>query len=326
MQSGISASKELHDAFNDLVSSPSQRGLLAGIKAEQLVPLDFIPSQSDDFSKDLSALASSLKDHEPAYVILRRYADAADGYVAITYVPDTAPVRQKMLFASTRLSLVRELGTERFRETLFATGKDELTAQGFKTHDQHTELKAPLTEEEQTLQQVKEAEAETSQGTSARSSHVTSKLRFPITDEALEALRRLNDGPENLVQLKIDVPKEVIELVDVSSADPGELEKSVTGDDPRYSFLRYQPDDARADSSIVFIYTCPDTSKVKERMVYASVTRSIVAMAGTNAGLTIAKRLEASSPSEITAATLHREFNPKEETRIGFSRPKRPGR
>jgi len=41
--------------------------------------------------------------------------------VAITYVPDKAPVRQKMLYASTRLTLTRELG-----EFLFVCQRDSL--------------------------------------------------------------------------------------------------------------------------------------------------------------------------------------------------------
>lgn len=65
----------------------------------------------------------------------------------------------------------------------------------------HVELKAPLTEEEQILQGVKEAEAEASQGTSARSSHVSSGLSFPLSTAALAALKGLSEGQENLVQL-----------------------------------------------------------------------------------------------------------------------------
>ena len=121
--------------------------------------------------------------------------------MAVTYVPDTANVRQKMLFASTRLTLTRELGTERFRETIFATTRPELTAEGWRKHDKHGELEAPLTEEEQTLQGVKEAEAEASRGTGARSSHVSSGLSFPMSEDALAALKGLPDGQENLVQL-----------------------------------------------------------------------------------------------------------------------------
>jgi twinfilin-like protein len=171
------------------------------IEKEELVPRDRIPSTSADFFHDLRNLDPLLKDNEASYVILQRHHGAADGYVAVTYVPDTANVRQKMLFASTRLTLVRELGAERFRETLFANTKQELTAEGWKKHDKHEQLKAPLTEEERTLQGVKEAEAEASRGTTARSSHVSSGLSFPISSDALQALRGLPAGGDSLIQL-----------------------------------------------------------------------------------------------------------------------------
>jgi twinfilin len=108
-----------------------------------------------------------------------------------------------MLFASTRLTLVRELGIERFRETIFATTKAELTAEGFKKHDQHVQLEAPLTEEEQSLGAVKKAEAEEGLGMSVKKSHIGDSLSIQISERALEALRKLKsiDGGGNLVQL-----------------------------------------------------------------------------------------------------------------------------
>ncbi|KAI9841057.1 MAG: Twinfilin-1 [Sclerophora amabilis] len=327
MQSGISASQELYEAFNGLVSSSTERGLLVGIEKERLVPVQPIPSTSADFSADLANLAPLLKGNEAAYVILRRWADASDGFVAVTYVPDSANVRQKMLFASTRLTLVRELGTERFRETSFATTREELTAEGFRKHDRHGELKAPLTEGEETLQSVRAAEAEESRGTSAKSSHVSSGVAFPITDEALQALKGLETGSENLVQLRIDVPNEKIELGEMTSSDADGLATRISDDEPRYSFFRYEHDfEGSRESPIIFIYTCPGNSKIKERMVYASSRAGVLALAASEAGLSINKKLEASNPSEITAAMIHEEFHPKQEQKSGFSRPKRPGR
>lgn len=122
--------------------------------------------------------------------------------MAVTYVPDHANVRSKTLFAATRLTLVRELGTERFRETISATTRHELTADGWRKHDKSGELKAPLTEEEQSLQSVKEAEAEASRGTTSRSSIVSAgRISFPISEDALQALHGLPSGGDNLVQL-----------------------------------------------------------------------------------------------------------------------------
>ena len=196
------ASKELQNAFNDLVSSfPAKRGILATITNERLIPTETIPSSSSDFFEDLTNLDSLIKGDEAVFIILRRYQNALDGYVAVTYVPDNAHVRSKMLFAATRLTLVRELGTERFRETLFATTKQELTADGWRKHERSGESKAPLTEEEEALQETKEVEAQVSRGTTARSSHVSSGLSFPMSKNALDALRRLTNSTENLVQL-----------------------------------------------------------------------------------------------------------------------------
>lgn len=198
----VIASRELHDAFNNLVSSPAtQRGLIATVKEEKLVPAEAIPSPSGDFFHDLNFLDALLKDDEAAYVLLRRHDGSPDGYVAVTYVPDRAPVRQKMLFAATRLTLVRELGTERFRETYFTTAKLELTAEGWRKHEKHTQLKAPLTEEEQALQGVKEAEAEASRGTGHRASHLSGHTTLSISEEGLRALKELPSGGNNFVQL-----------------------------------------------------------------------------------------------------------------------------
>lgn len=76
-----------------------------------------ISSSASTFLDDLSSLKTHIQPNEALYILLRR-ADSLSSpdksLVAITYVPNAAPVRQKMLFASTRLTLVRELGGEHF--------------------------------------------------------------------------------------------------------------------------------------------------------------------------------------------------------------------
>jgi len=330
MQSGISASQELQTAFQSFVSDSSQRGLLATISKEQLIPSATISSESPDFLSDLTPLAPHLKDNEAAYVILRRYPDASDGFVAITYVPDSAPVRQKMLFASTRLTLVRELGIERFRETIFATTKAELTAEGFQKHDQHAKLAAPLTEEEESLGAVKQAEAEEGRGMGVKRSHLTDRFSMNVSDDALSALRKLagsTDG-DNLVQLKIDISTEVIELAATSSTTPASLSSTISSTEPRYSLYKYthESDDGTPVSSIIFIYTCPTGSKIKERMLYASSSRALANLVEAEAGLKVDKKLETTDPQEITQGSIEEEFKTKVEVKKAFERPKRPGR
>lgn len=185
------------------MSSEEQRGLICTISKESLTPLTVLAPSGSSFADDLSLLAPHLQANVALYIILRRYASSEPApFVAVTYVPDSAPVRQKMLFASTRLTLVRELGIERFRETIFATTPEELTAQGFEKHDKHVKLAAPLTEEEQSLGEVKRKEAEEGRGMAERKSHVSSGVSMPISDEAVQALKRLaGEEGVSLVQL-----------------------------------------------------------------------------------------------------------------------------
>ena len=197
----FTASRELHLAFNNLVSTPSQRGLLASIQGETLVPKDAIPSNSPSFLDDLALLSPLILPNVPSYIILR-LENAPDGFVAVTYVPDAAPVRQKTLFASTRLTLVRELGTERFRETLFVTEKRELEREGWERYEQSKGVAAPLTEEEEVLKGVKNAEAEARGGTGAKRAHFGTGASLGIEPEVRRTLEVLREGSgDNLVQL-----------------------------------------------------------------------------------------------------------------------------
>lgn len=326
MQSGITASAELLSAFQGFVSDPSIRGLIAGIENEALVAQGTLFA-AGTFEEDLTQLDEVLKDNVAAYILLRRYETGDAPFVAVIYVPDTANVRQKMLFASTRNTLLRELGTEKFRESIFATTKDELTAEGFQKHEAHSIKPAPLTEEEKTLQEVRRAEADAQHGTTARA---TSKqhLSVQFSEEAKQALIGLNSSNFiTLVQLAVDMQKESIELASASSSVIGDFTKVISDDTPRYSFFVFKHTyEGVEESPIVFIYTCPPQAKIRERMLYAASRNIVVHIVEKELGLKIAKKLEAATPAEVGEEQLLEEFHPKKEAKGGFKRPQRPGR
>ncbi|KAJ3956094.1 Twinfilin-1 [Colletotrichum tropicale] len=345
------ASQELVSQFNTLLGSDKHFGLLVTIDNETLAPVQFLPKSSDSFDDNLSALQPHLKPNEALYALLRRY-DTAPRLTAVTYVPDSAKVRQKMLFASTRLTLVRKLGSEHFRESIFATTPEELSAQGFVKHDAHTELEAPLTEEERSLGAVKQAEAEASTGTGTREIHLSKTLAMPIAEDALAAMKDLNggrtlvmlvrnqlsthpppDGPTaNLHLQKINPEKESVELVPSSESPSSitELTQTISSTEPRFTFYRFTHTHNGAESSpLLFIYTCPVTpgnKAIKNRMLYPLMKRAVLEIATSEAGLTLDKKLEVEEPSEVTEDSVLAELHPKVTARQGFSRPKRPGR
>lgn len=197
----IAASTELLTAFNHLVTDPSQRGILVTIQNESLVPLSTSLPASSSFLTDLAYVAPALQPTTPLYILLRQHESAPDGFVAVTYVPDAAPVRQKTLFAATRLTLVRALGAERFRTTRFVTEPAELAPDGWRRYELGEAADGPLTEEEKVLRNVK-AEEEAGKNTTGRRQIVSGPVRMRISEEARGALEVLGRGEgENLVQL-----------------------------------------------------------------------------------------------------------------------------
>jgi len=184
-----------------MLENPAIFGVTITIEKESLVPVETLQSKSSSFSDNLASLQPFVKSDAALYAILRRH-DSAPQFLAITYVPDEAPVRQKMLFAATRLTLVRELGTEHFRETIFATNKEELTVAGFEKHEAHTKLEAPLTEEERTLGEVKRVEQEAGSGTGQREIHLSKNLNMPVEEDALAAIKEMGEnGSRSVVML-----------------------------------------------------------------------------------------------------------------------------
>lgn len=316
-----------------------------------MVPITTIPSKSSSFSDNLSGLEPHLKPDVALYIILRRHEDAPR-FIAITYVPDSAKVRQKMLFASTRLTFVRELGTEHFRETIFVTTPEELSVKGFEKHDAHNKLAAPLTEEEQQLGEVKRAEQEAGQGTGHKAIHLSKNFAMPISDEAIAALKEVGeDGGRPVTMLvsspssiliscrkltaytqKINPSTEKVELVPEAPTPSGisELTKAISSTEPRFTFYRFTHTHDGAESSpVLFFYTCPSTpgnKSIKFRMMYPLMKRSVLDAAESQAGLTLEKKFEVEDPSEITEESVLEDLHPKTASRQGFSRPKRPGR
>lgn len=355
MQSGISASEELKTQFAELLSTPSHFALLVTIDSETIKPAGFLTDPSGrDAAADASTFEANLDrllqprllPNQALYVLLRRSPASGGGggggaspvLVAATYIPDAAPVREKMLFASTRLTLTRELGSEHFRESLFANSADELSAQGFRRHDAHGETAAPLTEEERTLGEVRRAEQEAGAGTGVREIHLSKNMTMPIASNALAALKELAGAASSkvLVMLKINPETETVELVPSSSSPSSiaDLSATISATEPRFTFYRFAHTHAGAASDpVLFFYTCPANpdggaprASIKFRMMYPLMKRAVLAAAEQECGLVTEKRFEVEEPAEITEAMVLADLHPRVEEKKAFSRPKRPGR
>src|SRR6266498_2067141 len=106
MQSGIPVSPDLQSSFQSLTTNSALFALPVTITSESLTPGSPIPytsstadlttsrSQSSSrFYASLSLLGPAITPSEPCYLLIRRYPDTQAQFVAVTYIPSTAPVR-----------------------------------------------------------------------------------------------------------------------------------------------------------------------------------------------------------------------------------------
>jgi twinfilin-like protein len=126
---------------------------------------------------------------------------------------------------------------------------------------------------------------------------------------------------------KINIASETMELASSTNTSISSLSSTISATEPRYSFYRYSHTHNGVESSpILFIYTCPSSSKIKERMLYAASSRSAVEVAQTQAGLKVDKKIEASNPEDVSEESIKEDLHPRVEVKKAFERPKRPGR
>lgn len=122
---------------------------------------------------------------------------------------------------------------------------------------------------------------------------------------------------------KLALPGEKIVLDTHTSCSAAALSTTICTSEPRYSFYRYTEIES---APLLFIYTCPSGSKVKERMVYSTSRAYVASKVAEEAGLTVDKKLEASDLDDLSAAALADEFKAKVEVKKAFARPSRPGK
>lgn len=305
-QSGIQVSDDLAKLFADAVSSGDKRIIRVSIENESLVPNGTSPAQ-DGFEADYKKFIDEYLDTTvPAYIFVRFDEKSSTGeykWLFLCYVPDNAKVRDKMIYASTRATLTRELGDYRFTDNIYGTDKSEFTWDGYKKHLAHKAAEAPLTRREQELVEIKAAEAQTVsdyQGTSTRKAF-TPGIAFPLTEKAIEALSQLTKSKEerssNFVSLHLD--NEKIDLDSTADVPIDELKNTISKNAPRFTFYIYQSNGA--NESLVFIYTCPSNSKIRERMLYSSSKANVINAAENEVSLKVVKKFETSDLSDLTS-------------------------
>ncbi|KAF8201637.1 hypothetical protein BJ912DRAFT_946001 [Pholiota molesta] len=309
--SGITVSSDLAAKFADAVQSKSTRFIKVSIENESLVHDLSVPI-TGSLEEDLAQLQGEdiVPDGSPNYILAKLDAPSAD-WMIISYVPDSAKVRDKMLYASTRLPLLRSLGSTLFTDSIFASSKTDLTAET------------------------------TYEGSRGRASHIGAGVGLNWSEEVENSVRELGQGSGSaIVVITINPQTETLALATAEEITVESLGTSLPQAEPCYAFFTWpHPSGQNGGREIIFIYSCPSSSPIKHRMLYSSgSTTTYQAAKQILASLTpavtlAARKIETSDPKELDEAYLTAELGlsssdnaPVSNPPKAFSRPKGPPR
>lgn len=321
-QSGITADQSLLDSLSNFESNE-----FAAITAK--ISKDFTAVQFDGKYNSLEQLLSDLRS-EPAYIFVRGVLEDPGQYHFISYVPDSSPVRSKMLYASTKNTLVRQVGTSSIGKQSLLTDADEFLD---LVNEKNGQEDSALTESEKANIEITQQQ----QRLKTADYYPNGRKLVSQTDGAPTSLAfqvKVGDGSitelmksYNVVSFEIDLAKEQIQVYAKQSiSSPKELD--ITRDHPSYVLYRN-------GSMYYFIYCCPSGSKVKDRMVYASNRTGFITHLQGECHLELAKVIEIGDPEELEISSISYS-SPEEQateddklksaSETKFNRPKGPAR
>ena len=209
----------------------------------------------DDWEKTVPLCANM---DVPCFILYR--LDEKDGsgnymWILISWSPDIAHTRLKMLYASTKATFKKEFGGGQLKEEYYANMKEEVTLSGYKRHLKSEAAPGPLSREEEEMLEIKQTE--TRVDVSVDSKQAMANLQFPFEKNALSAIESYWKKGHDYIQLGIgierkhlycviafiyfaDLEEEVIVLKSKDNVDIVELPSKVPTECARYHLFRYK--------------------------------------------------------------------------------------
>ncbi|TMW57107.1 hypothetical protein Poli38472_003032 [Pythium oligandrum] len=281
---------------------------------------------SSDVRGDCDALRSThLTAEDAAFVLFCLDVHVpALRWVLLAFVPESASVRDKMLYSSSRESLKKQLGMNYFVGEFHATELSDVTLEGFQHAKQRQTVDAPLSETERLLKETALLERDTNIRSTAMG-----VIPFGISQNVRDKLTLLKDGKFDWIAMKLNTEDESVEVVkSVESVDLIDVQSVIDQKNPSFVAYRPPPTASASSPSLLFLYVCPEDAPVRLKMVYSTAKATILATT-TELGLTFDKTIEINNPltatedirAELAPVKVEEDVKARE-----FARPVAPGR
>lgn len=289
---------------------------------EELLGLSEVIDVKGDEEADFDELAFKMSDHASAFLLFQ--LDSAK-WLFIAYIPDTAKVRDKMLYASSIDDLQDQLGKGLFASFYKCSDKPELSYRSWKSSCRRSSLDKVMTEKEKVIREEQLMER-------ATCASGMKTVAFAMRDPVRNALKDLANGTRNIVLIRMDTKggREECDLEDINGDAIVDDLVSVLKKQPRYVIMTEKAATGSGDRA-VFVLFCPENAKAMHKMVYATAKKAVEGHVKSVLGkVAVAANVEISDVSELRM-TVKRSIDASDTSteqthEMAFKKPSRAGR
>jgi twinfilin-like protein len=312
-------------------SSPPPRTLLLKINDEtiDLVAADGDRSQDAGFNAAFDQLSAVLQPDDAAFALIHTSLNGVDQpnkaeWLLVTWIPDNARVRDKMLYSSSKEHLKKELGSTSFLDSdYYANELTDLRASSYTDGLVHT-----LTLNARELELQAEKETIVAEGAQTKKTAGMAEISFGLNSEAIDSLAAFKAGSVNACSLTLE-DNCIIGVTPGFDATGltigGVVSPLCVRDATEPSFLL-----VKTPKGTKFVYACPESSHVRLKMSYS--TAKSACLNEIRGSIPIDKVLEICEYTEIDDALREEESEEGSGNGAGLvkdlaiKKPSRPGR
>lgn len=237
------------------------------IKQEKLTLKELIDPTDAGEQEDFDSLNNYVGKDDTAFLLFQLDTGR---WLFVAYVPDTAKVRNKMLYASSVDDLQDQLGKGFFEDTYKVSDKSELSYDQWRRTLRRQSFSGIMTEKELVVREEQMVDKSTT-------STGMKTVAFPMAKQVLDAFAELKAGSRNIVLVRIKKKKGGREECVLSDLKDGAVVDDLldaTGSEPRY-ILTSEKSVGCLGSGFIFALFCPEGAKAMNKMMYATAKKAV---------------------------------------------------
>ncbi|ETO19355.1 hypothetical protein RFI_17873 [Reticulomyxa filosa] len=291
---------------------------------ENKFELKKVQSSSGDTTKDWETIANELEENSHGFYVVRDPSNPKL-YVLLHWGPDLSPVKQRMVYASSRATLKGYLGQASFSADYYMSTKAECNVK--KLIEQRT-LHHQI--DFRSDSEIEKQSASIESAPKTAQSSVMQRLPVEILQSVHDCVAKYSKGECKVVIFKLSEDKKSITGEEQKEESISAIRDLLPDDEPRYFMFwhtRVREDEKvpKAPTVRVFGYYCPDASERSLKFTYSTCKNNLIDFC-TEQELNFEGKVEFTDKSEFTHEYLDYHVFPVVEAKQTFETPKPPGR